>query len=334
MKKSNSKSKAQSAFKKLGAVALITATMFFTACKQTGNTGGGGKPKHAITFSVEGGNGTLKAKAYGVAETTTSPINVEEGKAVIFTATASDGYRLKGWTLDGNAVNGTAETYTLAVTQPATVKVSFEAIPEEAILTLSPDNLTIKVKAKTEDDSDITVEGCNEKTLTSDVETELHAKGTTVILKGKITELNCSGKNNNKGSLTSLNVQGLTSLKGLNCFNNQLTALNVQGLTSLQGLYCNSNQLTELNVQDCASLKWLDCFGNQLNAQAMTALLKALPSREASAKAVLYTEKTGVTEGNCKDFTQPEDLKKAFDEAKKRNWKLQKYNSSGSSEEI
>ena len=60
--------KVQSAFKKLGAVALIIATlaMFFTACKQTG--GGGGKPtlkpKRAITFSVDSTtpNGTLKAR--------------------------------------------------------------------------------------------------------------------------------------------------------------------------------------------------------------------------------------------------------------------------------
>ena len=71
MKKSNSNSKALSAFKKLGAVALITATlaMCFTACNQTGGTGGGGgkptpTPKHAITFGVEGSapNGTLTAK--------------------------------------------------------------------------------------------------------------------------------------------------------------------------------------------------------------------------------------------------------------------------------
>ena len=36
--------KALGAFRKLGVVALIIATlaMFFTACKQTGNTGGGG----------------------------------------------------------------------------------------------------------------------------------------------------------------------------------------------------------------------------------------------------------------------------------------------------
>mgnify|MGYP000946830870 CR=1 FL=1 len=44
MKKSNSKQKAQDAFRKLGVVALITATLAicFTACNQTGGGGGGG----------------------------------------------------------------------------------------------------------------------------------------------------------------------------------------------------------------------------------------------------------------------------------------------------
>ena len=130
--------KAQSAFRKLGAVALITATIltqavFLTACKQTSTGGGGGKPtptpkpKHAITFGVDGANGKLTAKVDG--GDIASGKEVEEGKAVIFTATADAGYRLKGWTLDDNAVNGTAETYTLTITKPATVKVSFEAIP-------------------------------------------------------------------------------------------------------------------------------------------------------------------------------------------------------------
>ena len=60
--------KALGAFRKLGAVALITATltMCFVACKQTG---GGGKPKHEVTFSVEGENGGLYAKVDGMAET-------------------------------------------------------------------------------------------------------------------------------------------------------------------------------------------------------------------------------------------------------------------------
>ena len=63
----------------------------------------------------------------------------------------------------------------------------------------------------------------------------------------------------------------------------------------------------------------------------MKEILNTLPAREASdnAKAILYTEETDVTEGNCKDSTQPEDLNKAFAGAKSRNWKLQKRNASG-----
>ena len=335
--------KALGAFRKLGAVALITATlaMCFTACKQTSGGGGGGT--QGAPF-VEGG----------------------------------------------------------------------------AVLILSPDKLTIKVKVVTADKSAVTVEGCAETTLANDTETELHAKGTTVILKGKITKLYCNGTYKNKQSLTELNVQGLTKLQVLHCYYNQLTELNVQGLTalkylschsnkltelnvqgltSLQGLYCLYNQLTELNVQGltalqelncyynqltelnvqgltalqkldcfyneltelnvqgltslqklncsynelpelnvqgCASLQELYCYSNKLNAQAMKEILNALPAREASddAKAALYTEKTGATEGNCKDYTQPEDLKKAFDGAKSRNWRLLKVNASGNDVEI
>ena len=256
--------KALGAFKKLGAVALITATIFFTACNQTG----GGKQKAPF---VEGG----------------------------------------------------------------------------ASLILSPDNLTINVGAKTEDGSDIAVEGCEETTLKSDDYTELHATGTTVILKGKITWLSCY-----KNQLTALNVQGCASLQKLECSVNQLTALNVQGLTSLQGLYCsynklpkfnvsglpalqelwcNGNQLSTLDVRGLTSLKELWCNGNKLNAQTMTEILKALPARKASddAWAFLYTEETGEPEGNHKDYNTPADLKKAFEDAKKRNWTLQKRNASG-----
>ena len=492
--------KAQGAFKKLGAVALITATLavFFTACNQTG--GGGGKSKHAINFSVDitTPNGTLKAKADGVPETSTSPINVEEGKEITFTATANDGYRVKGWTLDGKPVAeaGTNTEYKLKVSKPATVKVSFEEIPptkytvtltqtehgkvtaspeipedkkvdkdtvitftakadtgykvgkwtvtpaealqaggadesltakvkitadttvsvsfikktyaitfsveggtggtleakvdgkeissgdmvehgkkveftpkEEngyrvknwtldgeniggtayftlgvskpatvtvsfelrpvkggAVFILSPNNLNIRVVAKTADGSAIQVEGCTETTLASNTQTRLHATGTKVILKGNITELSC-GSN----KLAALNVQGLTSLQELKCSDNQLTELDVEDLISLQDLYCGDNQLPELNVHGCTSLKKLNCVSNKLNAQAMTALLNALPAREAGggAFAVLYTEETDIPEGNHKDFTQSEDLKKAFDGAKKRNWKLQKEDADG-----
>jgi len=140
-----------------------------------------------------------------------------------------------------------------------------------ASLILSPDKLNIKVTVTTADNySPVTVEGCTETMLTDGTETTLHAKGTLVILKGKITELNC--RNN---QLTALNVRGCTALKGLNCWGNRLAALNVQDLTALQGLNCEYNQLTALNVQGLNALRWLQCDLNkltELNVQGCTAL--------------------------------------------------------------
>ena len=310
-----------SALTKMRVAALITAAILalaFIGCKQPvgakSEESGTSTPKHKVTFSVDGANGTLKAKAEGVAETETSPINVEEGKTVTFTAKANAGYRVKGWTLDGKPITeaGTNTEYKLTVTKAAIVSVSFEINPVEggAVLILSPDKNNIRIKAVTSDGSAIAVEGCDEKTLESGVEATVYAKGEKVTLKGNITELSCGS--------------------------NKLAALNVQGLTALQELYCGDNQLPELNVHGCTSLKKLKCLSNKLNAKAMTALLNALPAREASdnAFAILYTEETDESEGNHKDFTQPEDLKKAFDGAKKRNWKLQKENADGSREDI
>ena len=128
-----------------------------------------------------------------------------------------------------------------------------------ASLILSADKLTIKVTVKTADSSSVTVEGCTETTLTSDSETELHAKGTTVILKGRIIKLVCSDNR-----LTALNVQGLNALEVLLCGSNRLTELNVQGLSALKSLGCQNNRLAELNVQGLNALKLLDCFSNQL----------------------------------------------------------------------
>ena len=131
-----------------------------------------------------------------------------------------------------------------------------------ASLILSPEELYIRVTAKTADNSPITVEGCIETAFqSSDVVTRLTIRGKKVIFKGNITELYFWGN-----QLAALNVQGLTALKKLCCDNNQLTALNVQGCASLQELDCYSNQLTALNVQGCASLQKLKCDNNQLTA--------------------------------------------------------------------
>ena len=155
----------------------------------------------------------------------------------------------------------------------------------------------------------------------------LNVKGLTAL-----QELSCSSN-----QLTELNVKGLTALQELSCSSNQLTELNVQGLTKLQQLYCSNNQLTALNVQSCTALKKLECFQNKLNADAFTKLFNDLSAREVSdkAKALLYVDRAGVTEENCTNFSTPESLKKAFENARDvKHWKMQKANHFGFGEDI
>lgn len=132
--------------------------------------------------------------------------------------------------------------------------------------------------------------------------------------------LDCFGN-----QLTELNVQGCAALQELSCGLNHLTDLNVQGLTVLQKLYCWGNQLTELNVHGCSALQELNCHENRLNADAFKKIFDDLPQQQNSdnAACILYTERTGVTEGNHKDFTAPPDLAAAFNNAKTvKKWKM------------
>ena len=262
-----------------GAAALIIAAFFtlaamaFTACKQPTATS-----KYKVTFNVDGAGGTLKATADGVAETETSPITVEHGKTVTFTATPAAGYRIKEWKLGEEVIAeaGTNTKYTLTVTKPAAVTVSFE--PKKALLTLAAGKNTVKVKAKTADGSAITVEGCTVTEFANEAETTLTAKvaGTQIALIGELTELNCRGSEDTSNrSLVALDVSGCTALQKLDCAKNQLTALDVQGLKDLQELNCRSNQIPELNVHGLTALQKLNCTGNKLttlNVQGLTAL--------------------------------------------------------------
>ncbi|WP_253676560.1 leucine-rich repeat domain-containing protein [Treponema sp. OMZ 305] len=121
-------------------------------------------------------------------------------------------------------------------------------------------------------------------------------------------------------------------MQRLNCYKNQLTALNAQGCTALQTLDCWGNQLTELNVQGLTALQTLECSSNQLNADAFKKLFDDLPVRADSddANCILYTEVTGVSEGNHTDFTAPPDLAAAFNNAKNnKKWKMYKRDGSG-----
>ena len=95
----------------------------------------------------------------------------------------------------------------------------------------------------------------------------------------------------------------------------------------MQSLHCEHNQLTALNVQGLSALQFLYCWSNQLTADAFTKLFNDLPQYTVSqdAKCYLYTEQSGISEGNHKDFTSPGELKTAFDNAKTvKRWKMYK----------
>ena len=130
----------------------------------------------------------------------------------------------------------------------------------KAILGISPDKKEITVRAVTADGSPVQVEGCTVTELPSDEETILTATGTKVVLKGDITELDCSSN-----ELTALDVRGLTALQTLYCDNNLLTSIDLHGLTALQTLYCDNNRLSSLDVRQLTALQWLKCYNNQLS---------------------------------------------------------------------
>ena len=295
MKTCNSKIKAP-AF--LGAALMLLIALLFTGCPQKA------KPKHTITFGVDGGvGGTLKATVEDGSEITSGK-TIEHGKTVAFTATPDAGYRVKGWTLDGTAIAeaGTNTEYTLTITQAVNVTVSFE--PKKALLTLEAGKNTVKMKAKTADGSAIKVEGCTVNELANEAETTLTAKvaGTQIALIGELTELNCRGSEDTSNrSLVALDVSGCTALQKLDCAKNQLTALDVQGLKDLQELNCRSNQIPELNVHGLTALQKLNCTGNKLttlNVQGLTAL-KELDCQSNQLKTLNVQGLTALQELDC-----------------------------------
>lgn len=119
-----------------GAASVLLAAVFLNSCKTS--TGGSSEaeisllPKFAVTFSVDGVNGTLKAKGESVTKTATSPTSVQQGKTVTFTAIPETGYKVDKWTVTGGtfgAETGTdgSTTAKVKITANTKVTVSFKA---------------------------------------------------------------------------------------------------------------------------------------------------------------------------------------------------------------
>ncbi|WP_293871928.1 T9SS type A sorting domain-containing protein [Flavobacterium sp.] len=82
-----------------------------------------------------------------------------------------------------------------------------------------------------------------------------------------LKSLSCNGGVNGSGTtgtLTTLNVNGLTSLEFLDCQFNQLTTLNLNGLTNLKNLVYNNNLISSLTLNNLPNLVALDCSSNQI----------------------------------------------------------------------
>ncbi|MEL3904782.1 MAG: hypothetical protein P1P63_06705 [Treponemataceae bacterium] len=94
-------------FKILGKNSVVMAAALLLAvgiagCKQPakGNGSGSGAvspTKYTVTFSVDGGNGSMSATVDGTG--ISSGDVIEKGKTVEFTATPDTGYKVAGWTV-------------------------------------------------------------------------------------------------------------------------------------------------------------------------------------------------------------------------------------------
>ena len=107
---------------------------------------------YAITFGVTGTGGTLKATVDGGTATDTSPITVEQGKTVTFTATAAEGYEVDTWTVtpisalqSGTGTTGSA-TATITVSAATEVKVTFKKLAYSITFGVEGTNGTLKAE--------------------------------------------------------------------------------------------------------------------------------------------------------------------------------------------
>ena len=81
-----------------------------------------------------------------------------------------------------------------------------------------------------------------------------------------VTSINCSGTEQNPGSIRSLKgIELFPNLKGLYCAFNELTALDVSRNKSLELLYCSNNALVSLDLSGNELLKQLYCSNNNIS---------------------------------------------------------------------
>ena len=92
------------------------------------------------------------------------------------------------------------------------------------------------------------------------------AETTTPAEVADITEIDVSGTNSSRGSITSLRgIEYFTSLKSLSCAYNSVKAIDISTNTRLTTLNCSYNTLSSLDISKNTRLTELDCSNNQIS---------------------------------------------------------------------
>ena len=86
-------------------------------------------------------------------------------------------------------------------------------------------------------------------------------------------------------------IEYFTSLKNLNCRDNQLQVLDVSQNTNLTHFDCANNQLISLNMTGCSPTGDFKCFGNQLAGKYMDDFIDNLPEISSHYPSIaIYNE--------------------------------------------
>ena len=217
--------------------------------------------KYTVNFAVDGGYGTLKAIVDGEAATAVSPISVEKGKTVTFTATADSGYRVKGWTLDGATVNGINNSYTLSITKAINVRVSFESdsmpLPMHTV-TFSVDGTGGMLKAKADGVAEtamspISVEKGKTVTFTATADSGYKVEYTNIQGNGVVLE---SDTGTDEVKVLKVKIMGDTTVKV--AFKEKtppliLKSLSILGKNAISGRIIVNNSKTEVTAGDVSA---------------------------------------------------------------------------------
>ena len=169
--------------------------------------------EHTVTFSVDGGNGTLSATPQGGSENSTGTITVEHGKSVTFTATPTEGWEVDSWTgvTPDTSSPDKAKATLSSVTNTTTVTVKFkkkQAVPVS-------DWEALRTAVKNASDGDV-IEVADNITYDFDSTNSTIKVNKNITIKsteGHTYTLNAHG-NGADGGTAGINIKGIFEVSG------------------------------------------------------------------------------------------------------------------------